>query len=460
MGSASIVNPPLWQSGGAGHLPYIDAEHDGTEYHVFARLLAPGLVGYSVCEAGYSWGFGFGDRACHNPGEFSFRPSCTLAGGGLLGAPFCVLDVVTGGAVSLLANCQQGGCNNRQFLQVGINLLPYLIGPGAELGEDTAVDVSASLGTTDAGTIGNALDHAASGNQQPFVRVEVNGKPYLEDAAQGASLFRKLEQDAVKCGTCFPADTQVATAGGEVAIQTLRPGDTVLAEDPKTDEVQSEPVQALLVHQRTPYLELELSDGTTLKVTSNHPMYVDDGPGLTGTGWLEAGQLVPGDRLRTENGKDVTVLAVRWNVGDAIVYTLTVAVDHSFFVDAAEVLVHNAYCGSNILHQNGTIGEYHAYQDVISNQGQIGIKAPGPITANGPDFITYDPVNKTVFAWDAKYRGPGSHYPATVSAATLARWLPDVRAAVNKLPAGSLRDTALNALSKGNYNGAIFPYLK
>jgi hypothetical protein len=79
----------------------------------------------------------------------------------------------------------------------------------------------------------------------------------------------------------------------------------------------------------------------TLKVTSNHPFYVDSGLDLVVPSWVEAGQLQAGDRLRTEDGRDVAVLAVHWNVGEAHVYTLTVASDHDFFVGPARVLVHN-----------------------------------------------------------------------------------------------------------------------
>ncbi len=35
-------------------------------------------------------------------------------------------------------------------------------------------------------------------------------------------------------------------------------------------------------------------------------------------------------RLRTADGKDITVPRERWNVGRAVVYTLTVAHDHTF----------------------------------------------------------------------------------------------------------------------------------
>jgi len=59
---------------------------------------------------------------------------------------------------------------------------------------------------------------------------------------------------------------------------------------------------------------------------------------------LEAGRLRVGDRLREADGAEAVVAGLRRNVGRAVVYTLTVARDHTFFVGSARVLVHNATC--------------------------------------------------------------------------------------------------------------------
>ena len=126
------------------------------------------------------------------------------------------------------------------------------------------------------------------------------------------------------------------------AIAGLHVGDLVQAEDPRTGKVEAEPVQGVIVRRVTPLLAVDLSDGSSIRVTDNHRFWVDGGPGLGGPGWVLSGLLKPGDRLRTADGKDVTVLRVRWNQGEAVVYTLTVANDHTFFVGSARVLVHNA----------------------------------------------------------------------------------------------------------------------
>ena len=170
----------------------------------------------------------------------------------------------------------------------------------------------------------------------------------LHDEGGGATLVEDLaaarhaEERTQDCSTCFAAGTLVALPEGGRAIQRLKVGDMVLAEDPKAGTVESKAVLAVLDDGVKPLIALDLSDGSSIRVTSNHAFWVDGGPALDHAGWLQAGQLRPGDRLRTADGRGATVRAVRWNQGDAEVYTLTVATDHTFFVGPTQVLVHNA----------------------------------------------------------------------------------------------------------------------
>jgi len=92
-------------------------------------------------------------------------------------------------------------------------------------------------------------------------------------------------------------------------------------------------VQAVIDDGVKPLLALALSDGEAITVTVDHPFYVDSGLFLRGSGWLQAGQLQPGDRLRTADERGAVVVGLRRNVGRAEVYTLTVAHDHSLLAD-------------------------------------------------------------------------------------------------------------------------------
>ncbi len=157
----------------------------------------------------------------------------------------------------------------------------------------------------------------------------------------------------VGCG-CFPGTTGVATPHGLVPIVSLKVGDLVLAEDPTSHVVEPDAVQAVIDDGIKPLMAVGLSDGSSLKVTTNHPFYVDSGPGLGHAQWVQAGDLRVGERLRTEDGKDVAVVALRDHMGDAHVYTLTVAHDHTFFVGTARILVHNANCSIKVDNPNAS----------------------------------------------------------------------------------------------------------
>jgi len=155
---------------------------------------------------------------------------------------------------------------------------------------------------------------------------------------------RQTVKDLLGGCSCFPAGTQVSTPTGETSIQSLHVGDNVLSENTDTGKVEAEPVQAIIHRPVSSLMAVDLSDGSTITVTVDHPFWIDSGKQLTGPGWLPSGQLQAGDRLRTADGRDVTVTGVRRGVGRAVVYTLTVARDHTFFVGNARVLVHNSLC--------------------------------------------------------------------------------------------------------------------
>lgn len=86
----------------------------------------------------------------------------------------------------------------------------------------------------------------------------------------------------VACPNRTTVGTAVDTPGGLQAIQTLRVGDRVLAEDPTTGVIASEHVQAVITVGVKPLMAVTLSDGNVITETRNHPFWVDSGAAFAG----------------------------------------------------------------------------------------------------------------------------------------------------------------------------------
>ena len=201
---------------------------------------------------------------------------------------------------------------------------------GLQQGNKALAALMLALSVVPAGRVGSVLERF--GIRLPELAAKY-GRPFL-------NLLR-----GARCG-CFPAGTAVATPHGSTPIEQLKVGDQVLAEDPSTGKVEPERVQAVIDDGVKPTMRVGLSDGSEQQVTTNHPFYVDSGPGIAAPQWVQAGDLKVGDRIRTANRRGVAVATLRYNTGKAHVYTLTVANDHDFFVGPERVLVHNASgCG-------------------------------------------------------------------------------------------------------------------
>ncbi len=131
----------------------------------------------------------------------------------------------------------------------------------------------------------------------------------------------------------------VHTDNGFVPIEDVKLSDKIYALDPgqagyyEVVYLTNHPVAELL------YLTI---DGEIMEVTPDHPIYIE------GQGWVEAGALTVGDRLRRIDGGWAAVLAIERVVLDApeVVYNFTVKGVHTYFVLEAGVLVHNCYNSS------------------------------------------------------------------------------------------------------------------
>ncbi len=92
---------------------------------------------------------------------------------------------------------------------------------------------------------------------------------------------------------------------------------------------------------------------TLVETTPEHPFFVE------GVGWVPAGELLLGDRVRSADGTGV-VEALVSVASPQVMYNLTVAEAHTFFVGDGQWLVHNR-C-------NGVIESFDEFLEVNRNR--------------------------------------------------------------------------------------------
>jgi hypothetical protein len=146
---------------------------------------------------------------------------------------------------------------------------------------------------------------------------------------------------SVTNGLCsFTPDTPVATPDGAVPIAAIAVGDMVFAYNEATGATGVYTVTATWGHLDPLIVALTLDDDT-LTTTPEHPFFV------LRRGWVAAADLRPGDAVRRVDGTYGLVTRVALEARPQVMYNLTVATAHTFFVGDDGWLVHND-CGDYI----------------------------------------------------------------------------------------------------------------
>ena len=137
--------------------------------------------------------------------------------------------------------------------------------------------------------------------------------------------------------SCFSPGTKVWTLTGRQAIETLKAGDRVLAQDVESGELSYKPV--LAVTTRVPGPRMQLRAGSdTIVTTPSHPFWV------AGQGWRMTKQLAVGSRLHTLSGAASVETIEKLPIDPSyqgMAYNLIVADFDSYFVGDAAILVHD-----------------------------------------------------------------------------------------------------------------------
>ena len=131
-----------------------------------------------------------------------------------------------------------------------------------------------------------------------------------------------------KRDVCLATGTQIATPDGERPVESLVPGDRVIAYDPETKKRSVVRVLDNTVSTATETVVI----GGGLRVTGEHPIYADGE-------WRPAHTLTQDSKLVDPEGKAQPAASSERREGSIEVYDLIVDKPHTFF--AAGYLVHN-----------------------------------------------------------------------------------------------------------------------
>ena len=128
-------------------------------------------------------------------------------------------------------------------------------------------------------------------------------------------------------------ETKILYADGTYKeIKDVKVGDQVMSYNTASNQFTKERVEKLIIHPEV--MGTYLTINGTLKVTSNHPMWINQK-------WQDAGMAKIGDRLMTSSGKEIIISSiVTSQPGVNNLYNLHLdGSDHDYF--AEDILVHN-----------------------------------------------------------------------------------------------------------------------
>ncbi len=157
------------------------------------------------------------------------------------------------------------------------------------------------------------------------------GPPVLSTPG-GAPTFQQ-QLVGVQHHSCFGAGTPVRTLDGLRPIETLRLGDQVLTQNPRSGELKYQAVVAVYHNPPNATVRMAMEGGESIVATGIHRLW------KAGKGWTMARELKPGDVLRTLGG----LASVKSVEADRtqLVYNLQVADGESYFVGTSGVLAHD-----------------------------------------------------------------------------------------------------------------------
>ncbi len=159
-------------------------------------------------------------------------------------------------------------------------------------------------------------------------------------------------------GGCFPAGTDIVTLEGNLPIEQVKTGTSILCYDFKSSAWAETEVTRLLSFKYEGDLISINCGEITMQATGNHPFFVMEGESLLTRPqpadiddienisllhgrWVEARDLRPGDILKCKNDEGMKITSLSSKDADTVVYNLMVEAYHNYTVCSEGILVHN-----------------------------------------------------------------------------------------------------------------------
>jgi predicted GIY-YIG superfamily endonuclease len=224
--------------------------------------------------------------------------------------------------------------------------------PSGHDGDLISLMVSTSIGASVDAMYNGGVIAAYSSMKATIMGVEENMSAqqvlsgYLIDTAIGVGVgvaigaAAQFSEDLI-CGggiaasACFVAGTPIATGSGEKPIEEIKAGDLVWSWDQGTEAFCLEKVASTHVRQVDEEVIIQTCDDT-ITATPTHLFREES------KGWVQAGDLQPGDLLVSMDGQTETVTGLATTNATTLVFNFEVERTHTYLVGELPVVVHNA----------------------------------------------------------------------------------------------------------------------
>nr|WP_263324589.1 polymorphic toxin-type HINT domain-containing protein [Neobacillus sp. Marseille-Q6967] len=273
---------------------------------------------------------------------------------------------------------------------------------------------------TEASALVKALDNGFSSDDMAKL-AELDFKPsHLDGLGIKTSEDLKIHLEVWNFAcNCFTAGTQVKTDNGTKPIEEVKVGDSVLAKNTDTNEMDYKLVDMVFTNEVDEIYHLQIGN-ERISTTADHPFWIN------GNEWRKAKDLKEGDLVETDHGEYVPINKIETIKAKTTVYNFSVQDFHTYYVSELGILVHNIDCINPSFYEGLVKGKRTPTSTSGSPSARLG-DALQKAGINPPDAVA--PIN----SWQAHHIVPeGAKYQAAVDArATLSKYGIDINSATN-----------------------------